>query len=227
MYICIYIHIFFGFDWLLLAFSGFGATIVGFFKSTSHACAPFVGVSRWWQGLRSITLAHYLWITFENKLFVLYFGMILQLCWWECDGPIWAGFRSEGVGRAEEILPVGFVWTWKGQDRTCWAVVVKCAFLLYTATTFASSRTLGYALRFPWYFRGCTCCREFLVGVAEIWNSFRCRPSLLSFIDLLSKIVLILYACSFDSFIELLSKIVLIRYAGSFDRIVFAWSILW
>ena len=42
-----------------------------------------------------------------------------------------------------------------------------------------------------------------MLGVAEIWNSFRCRLSLLSLIDLLSKIVLILSA--HDRSIEFLS----------------------
>jgi hypothetical protein len=41
-------------------------------------------------------------------------------------GPIWVGVRSEGLGRVKEMLPLRLMGTWTGQDRTCWADVMKC-----------------------------------------------------------------------------------------------------
>ena len=44
----------------------------------------------------------------------------------ERDGPIWIGFRSDGVRRHEEMLLFLFVWTLRALDWTLWADVLKC-----------------------------------------------------------------------------------------------------
>ena len=69
-------------------------------------------------------------------------------------GPIWVGFRSEGVGRGEEMLQIRLVGTWTGQDRTCWADVMKCFDLQYTgipghSDRFATTAPTGSSANFP------------------------------------------------------------------------------